>query len=433
MKLNLTSRQIQLLFFLGILTFLEVLLINTIKCNWLLMAAFLVAVNLGLFLFLSRIFIRKIPPFIPLEENITMFSTLQIANETLSFMRLGLNEETAKQSAEIIQNISGMAAVAITDKEKVLAFIGVGCDQHQPGEKILTEATKKVIRTGEYAIVPDHKALNCSRQSICDCPLGSAVIAPLKSSDKVVGSLKLYSTSFGRPPSHIIRLTIGIAQLLSLQMELAELDRQAQLLTQAQLEALHAQINPHFFFNTLNTIIMYSRTDPEKTRNLLINLAELFRKTLTHKSRYITLKEELTAVDTYFTLEEARFGDKIRLIKTIEEKALNYEIPVLSIQPLVENAVKHGLSPKIGTGTVTIDAKIKRMELHIKVADDGVGIPKNRLSGILNPGVGSGNGVGLSNVHERLKSLYGNEYGLKVESKEGVGTKIYITVPISGE
>lgn len=433
MKYNLTSRQARIFLFLAVLTFLEGFLINIANCSWWLMAIFLVAFNLGLYFFLSKILIRKVPPFIPLKENITMFSTLQIANETLSFMRLGLNEETAKQSAEIIQNISGMAAVAITDKEKVLSFIGVGCDKHQPGEKILTEATKQVIRTGNNAVVPDNRALNCSRQDICNCPLGSAVIVPLKNRDNVVGSLKLYSTSFGRPPRHIIRLAIGIAQLLSLQMELADLDRQAQLLTQAQLDALHAQINPHFFFNTLNTIIMYSRTDPEKTRSLLINLAELFRKTLAHKSRYITLKEELETIDTYFTLEEARFGNKISLKKNIDENTLLHKIPVLSIQPLVENAVKHGLSPKIGMGTVTIEAKIKRRELRIKVYDDGVGISQRRLADILKPGVGSGNGVGLSNVHERLISLYGHEYGLKIASKEGAGTEIFMNIPLNDD
>ncbi|MGI6552055.1 MAG: sensor histidine kinase [Bacillota bacterium] len=167
---------------------------------------------------------------------------------------------------------------------------------------------------------------------------------------QVCGTLKLYSTPHGPPAGHVLRLAIGIAQLLSIQMELAELDRQTQLITLAKLDALHAQINPHFFFNTLNTIVAYSRTDPEKTRQLLIHLAELFRKTLKRQGHYITLREELECVDTYFALEEARFGDKIRLMQEIDDSLLDYEIPVLSIQPLVENAVKHGLTPKNGAG-----------------------------------------------------------------------------------
>ncbi|NLC77469.1 MAG: histidine kinase [Clostridia bacterium] len=415
---------------IAICTLGEILLATGIRMGFWQTTISLILINLGLFLSLQRYLFPQQYRLKPAGESATIESTLQIAHETLPFLRRGLNEDTARQSAEIIQKISEMAAVAITDKEKVLAFIGVGCDKHQPGDQILTEATKHVIATGEYKVVPDTTALNCSRYDSCDCPLGSAVIVPLKNRDEVVGSLKLYSTSHGEPPSETVRLAVGIAQLLSIQMELAELDRQAQLITQARLEALHAQINPHFFFNTLNTIVMYSRTDPEKTRQLLIHLAELFRKTLKRRGLYISLQEELEGIDIYFALEQARFGDKIRLIKEVDKSLLPYEIPVLSIQPLVENAVKHGLSPKIGPGSVFISAGIKGREMHITVSDDGVGIPKHRLGEILKPGVGSGNGVGLSNVHERFKSLYGEDYGLRIHSKEGVGTRITMRIPL---
>lgn len=425
------NRENKLFLTLGVFTAVEVWLVTALNLPWWMMAVPLVILNLSLFLIFRQAYSPKQQRFEPLTENTTMESTLQIAHETLPFLRRGLNEDTAFQSAEIIQKISEMAAVAITDKEKVLAFIGVGCDKHQPGEQILTEATRQVIATGQYKLVPDTTALNCSRHDSCDCPLGSAVIVPLKNRDEVCGSLKLYSTSHGQPPGQTVRLAIGIAQLLSIQVELAELDRQAQLMTQARLEALHAQINPHFFFNTLNTIVMYSRTDPEKTRQLLIHLAELFRKTLQRQGRHISLKEELECIETYFALEEARFGEKIRLVKEVNENLLHYEIPVLSIQPLVENAVKHGLSPKIGAGIVTITAQIKGRELRISVSDNGVGIPKYRLSHILKLGYGSGNGVGLSNVHERFKSLYGDDYGLKVQSKEGIGTRISMRIPLA--
>lgn len=422
-----------LLFIIGC-TAIEILLVTKLNVTGWLIGIILTAINLGIFAVLRHFGSRRYRHFEPAIENATiestLESTLQIAHETLPFLRRGLNEDTAKQTAEIIQKISDMAAVAITDKERVLAFIGVGCDKHQPGEQILTEATRQVIATGQYKLVPDTNALNCTRYDSCDCPLGSAVIVPLKNREEVVGTLKLYSTSHGNPPRQIVRLATGIAQLLSIQMELAELDRQAQLVTQARLEALHAQINPHFFFNTINTIVMYSRIDPEKTRQLLIHLAELFRKTLKRPGPYITFKEELECIETYFALEEARFGEKIRLVKKIDESLLHYEIPVLSIQPLVENAVKHGLSPKLGPGKVTISAQIKGRELRITIADDGVGIPPYRLNEILKPGVGSGNGVGLSNVNERFKSLYGEDYGLKIQSKEGVGTKISMRVPL---
>ena len=244
-------------------------------------------------------------------------------------------------------------------------------------------------------------------------PLSAGVIAPLKCGDEVVGSLKLYQTERGQLPPHIVRLTIGLAQLLSMQMELSELEHQSQLVTEAKLEALNAQITPHFLFNTLNTIIMYSRRDPDKTRQLLIHLAEFFRKTLKRPGHYIPLSEELNCVRTYFALEQARFGDKIRLQEEIDSGLLDYLIPVFSLQPLVENAIKHGITAKNGSGNVTIKAKLKDNKLHFSVIDDGVGIPPEKLENVLQPGYGSGTGVGLSNVHLRLQNLYGDNGGRK--------------------
>jgi len=364
------------------------------------------------------------------EMYLTADATVQVAHETLKYMRRGLNEVTARKTAEIIQKICEIPAVAITDKEKVLAYLGAGCENHKPGDRILTEATKYVIATGEHKVVNSTEELNCPRTD-CDCPLSAGVIAPLKLREEVVGTLKLYQTEGGQLAPNIVRLAIGLAQLLSMQVELAELDRQSQLVTEAKLDALHAQINPHFFFNTLNTIIMYSRKDPDKARQLLIHLAEFFRKTLKRPGHFITLKEELDCVRTYFALEKARFGDKIRLIEDIDSDLLEYPIPIFCLQPLVENAVKHGITPKNGNGLITIKAKRKGQELHLSIIDTGVGIPPSKLGKVLQPGYGSGNGVGLSNVHLRLQSLYGEDRGLKIVSSLGKGTAIHMHIPIS--
>ncbi|MBC7342689.1 MAG: histidine kinase [Clostridia bacterium] len=368
----------------------------------------------------------------PMEDITSRIDpTLQIAYETLPYMRRGLNEAAAQKTAEIIKRISDVAAVAITDRERVLAYVGVGCEQHQPGDRILTEATRQVLASGKVKVVQNSKELNCPRERICRCPLAAAVLVPLKRKDEVVGVLKLYQTERGAPPPSTIRLAIGLAQLLGMQVELAELDRQAQLLTMAKLDALHAQINPHFFFNTLNTIIMYSRTNPARSRRLLIHLANFFRQSLRQQSRFTTLREELECVHTYLVLEKARFGKKLQIIENIDKGLLDYEVPVLSIQPLVENAVKHGLTPKVGTGAVKILIHATRNDLVISVKDDGVGIPADKINLVLQPGYGSGNGVGLSNVNERLISFYGEDYRLKITSSEGKGTTVTMRIPLA--
>lgn len=352
--------------------------------------------------------------------------TLSIASQTLPIMRQGFNAETAGKAAEIIQKISDVAAVAITDPERVLAFIGAGCEHHRPGDQILTEATRRAVASGELQVVTNQRELNCVRQD-CPCPLAAAVIVPLKIEKRVVGALKLYQTKDGLVPPQLIKLAVGLGQLLSTQIEMAELDRQAQLVTRAELDALRAQINPHFFFNVLNTIIMYSRVDPEKTRRLLVRLAEFFRQTLKTPGHFQSLREELAYLRTYLYLERNRFKDKLRVRLAVDPALRDEQVPVLIIQPLVENAIKHGIGPKLGPGTVEV--VIRRDPeggLQLRISDDGVGMSPERLRTILEPGVGSGNGVGLSNVYERLTRLYRESLHFAVDSAQGQGTTISI-------
>ncbi len=355
--------------------------------------------------------------------------TLQIASETLPYMRRGLNEESAKKTAQIIQKIGDVPAVAITDRERVLAFIGPGCERHPPGGEIVTQATKEVIATGLLKVVERQEDLKCPVQD-CQCPLEGAVIVPLKLRDEVVGTIKLYRTEKGQIPSGVVKLSVGIAQLLGVQMELSELDRQAQLVTRAELDALRAQINPHFLFNTLNTIIMFSRTHPEIARRLLIRLAAFFRHAFKRTGHFSTLEEELKCVEAYVILEKARFREKLHIVKDVDESLLGYQVPVLTLQPLVENAVKHGIMPKMGNGTVKITVSRAGGDMFVEISDDGVGIPDDILPKVFKPGFGSGSGVGLSNVSERLKSLFGAEYGLRLESKVGEGTRACFRVPL---
>lgn len=362
--------------------------------------------------------------------------SVKIAHETLPFMRRGLNEKNAHAIAKIIQDIGQVAAVSITDCEKQLAYIGAGCDRHHPGDKILTEATREVIRTNNFKIVQTQGELNCPLADSCECPLAAAVIVPLVCKGIVVGTFKLYETKDGKMSPDLIRLAIGMGQILSLQVELADLDHQANLVTEAKLDALQAQINPHFFFNVMNTIIATSRSNPNRARRLLIHLAEFFRKVLKSKAALISLKEEMEFVNTYLVLEKARFGRKLKIKAEIPPDLMEAEVPRLSIQPLVENAVKHGITPKLSGGTVLIrvdriESESGDIELLVEIIDDGLGIEANRLKEVLLPGVGSGNGVGLANVHARLRGLYGEEYGLVITSKLNEGSTVKMHLPYS--
>jgi two-component system LytT family sensor kinase len=355
--------------------------------------------------------------------------TLQIASEALPYMRKGLNEETARKTAELIQKIGDVPAVAITDRERVLAFIGPGCERHPPGRKIATRATHQVINTGEMKIAEKQADLQCP-VSDCNCPLASAVIVPLKLRDEVIGTIKLYRTEKGPMPAVTVKLAVGIAQLLGVQLELEALERQSQLVTRAELDALRAQINPHFLFNTINTITMFIRTDPETARRLLIRLAAFFRHAFKRTGHFSTLEEELECVEAYLILEKARFQEKLQIVRDVDESLLDYEVPVLTMQPLVENSVKHGIMPKMGNGTVSIKVSRQGDLMAVEIADDGVGIPGDILPHIFSPGFGSGSGVGLSNVNERLKNLFGVEHGLKLDSAEDKGTRIRFVLPL---
>jgi two-component system LytT family sensor kinase len=176
---------------------------------------------------------------------------------------------------------------------------------------------------------------------------------------------------------------------------------------------------------------MFSRTNPETARRLLIRLASFFRHAFKRHGHFNSIREETEFLNNYLILEKARFRDKLKIIRDIDESLGDYQIPVLTIQPLVENAIKHGILPKQGKGTVWIRAHLEEEEeIIFEIKDDGAGIPPDKLPLILKPGYGSGNGVGLSNVHERLKGLFGEEYGLRIESIPDEGTSIFIRIPL---
>jgi two-component system LytT family sensor kinase len=202
-----------------------------------------------------------------------------------------------------------------------------------------------------------------------------------------------------------------------------KLEEQERLLVEARLAALTSQINPHFLFNTLNSVSSLIRTNPNQARTMVVKLSAVLRRLLRKHENFTTLREELSFIEDYLAIETVRFGDKLRFEKDVAEDALDMLVPSMLLQPLVENSIKHGLSSKVEGGTIRIRAHRGKSTLHLLVEDDGVGIPEARLATVFDQG------IGISNVSERLKVLFGNEYRLWIESQPGEGTRTQIEVP----
>jgi two-component system LytT family sensor kinase len=367
-----------------------------------------------------------------INEYATLEDAIRIADKAIPLFYQGLNEETAYNIATTVKSMTNAPSVAITDKKKVLAFIGEGCEKHPVGYPIKTKATLDAIESGEIKIIRSKEEFNCTVND-CNCPLESAIIVPLSNKNEVIGSLKIYETSKGKIKEDKIRLASGMGKLLNMQIELAELDRQKQLATSAKLDALQAQINPHFLFNALNTVNMYITKDPKFARKLVVKLSLLLRYMLKNTGRFITLKEEISHIENYIALENARFQDKIEVVYDIDNNLSKLKIPILSIQPLVQNSILHGLLPKDGKGKVTISVHKVDDKVLISIIDNGVGIKQNDMEKVFTAGYGKGCGVGVSNVNERLKILYGEAYGLEIRSRFKTGTKAYFSVPVNEE
>jgi len=355
-------------------------------------------------------------------------ASVHLADQTYPYFRSGLNPENAMMIVSIVQSITDAPAVAITDKNNILAFIGAGCEKHPVGYPIRTEATNEAIRSGHVKIIDNKKAFNCKEKD-CICPLESAVIVPLTNKQEVIGALKFYNTEKGGVSKDLVKIAVGIGKLLSQQIELADLDRQSQLLTEAKLDALQAQINPHFLFNALNAVNMYINKDPDYARKLVVKLSKLLRYMLGNFGRFISIEEEISYIEDYTLLENARFQDRITLSFKVDPPLLSQKIPVFTIQPLVQNAITHGILPKNKSGEIQVCIRQFESYMLISVQDDGVGISEDDLPKVFNPGFGKGCGVGIPNVNERLKILYNEP--LEIHSTEFVGTIVNFKIPLN--
>jgi two-component system LytT family sensor kinase len=345
------------------------------------------------------------------------FATLHTASLAAPPLRSGLTAAGATRAVRHVRALLGTPAVALTDGESLLAWDGAG-DRHSAQT---VEHAAPVLADGRTHVVGPH-VVACPDP---DCPIRVAVVAPLTVEDRVVGTVAAYgrATSAG-----LVRATNEVARWVSTQLELAELESSRTRLAEAEVRALRAQISPHFVYNSLTAIASFVRTDPERARELLLEFADFTRYSFRRHGDFTTLAEELRSIDRYLLLERARFGDRLQVTVQVAPEVLPVTVPFLCVQPLVENAVRHGLEGKPGQGRVTIVAQDVGAEALISVEDDGTGIDPDAVRRTL-AGEPDGDSVGLGNVDERLRQVYGDDYGLIVETAPNAGTKVSMRVP----
>ena len=356
------------------------------------------------------------------EKYSAAFSSraLKIAQRSVGIFSQGFNEASTKKIAKIIYEETGVGAVAITDREKILAFIGIGDDHHLPGTPISSGYTRRAIDGCELVYADGYDIpYQCSLHE--KCKLGSALVIPLVGGNhEVLGTIKLYEPK--RKLFSTVNLTLGegIAKLLSNQILTGRYIQQQNLLTQAELRLLQAQVNPHFLFNALNTINSVVRRDPDKARQLIQHLSQFFRRNLKQNIETVTLQEELMHINAYLEIELARFSDRLSVEVNVADELMALKVPTFTLQPLVENAIKHGTSSLLENGKITINGFIEQDHVTLEVEDN---------AGNYAP-IGEESGLGMKIVDKRLKNMFGKQYGLTMTSQANEWTRATIKLPV---
>ncbi|WP_067697298.1 sensor histidine kinase [Nocardia jejuensis] len=357
----------------------------------------------------------------PAERAVHM--ALHTASQAARPLRRGLTEESAREAAPHLRVLTGAEALGIADAEAVvLAWDG----PYEPIREVFADAARRAVATGRPVLVsgPGTAGLNLLAQPLATEHGG------------IVGALGAVTTE--QPDPGKLGAVAEVARYACGQIELAELDASRARLDRAEVRALRAQISPHFIYNALNTIASFVRTDPARARELILDFADFTRYSFRTAGEFTVLADELKNIDRYLILERARFGDALQVRLQIAPEVLNVVLPFLALQPLVENAVRHGLAGKPKGGTVTLVAADEGPDCVITVEDDGIGMdPELLRSGELDslrtaPGTSGSTEsahVGLANVDDRLRAAFGDDYGLVVETALGAGTKVSMRIP----
>jgi two-component system LytT family sensor kinase len=350
------------------------------------------------------------------------YNTLHAASRAGQHLRTGLNPAGAAKACRQLRILLGCDALAITDTAGVLAWDGAG-EELKP---LLMDMAADVLAGGRTTVIQARDVADPTSGGPASSGL-SAVIAPVRAGSRVVGVVAAFAPTAG---AGLVRATGEVADWVAVQVELAELDASRTLLMEAEVRALRAQISPHFIYNSLNAIASFINTDPARARELVVEFADFTRYSFRRHGDFTTLAEELRCIDRYLLLERARFGDRVQVSLQIAPEVLGTVIPFLSLQPLVENAVRHGLEAKEGPGHISITAHDSGAFAEVTIEDDGVGMDPARLQSML-AGHTDGDHVGLRNVDARLRQVYGDAHGLVIETAPGEGTLITMRVPKS--
>jgi two-component system, LytTR family, sensor kinase len=344
---------------------------------------------------------------------------LEVADRTLRLLARGISPEAAGELAAIVKERTGVGAVAVTDTERVLGWAGVGGDHHRPGGPISSPYTRQSIAENAVVFADGvRQRYNCTVSAAC--PLESVVIAPLQVDGVVVGTVQLFEPRDRRFLNMNKSLGEGLAALLSSQLLIARFQEQKSLLVMSELKLARAQVNPHFLFNALNTIIAILRFDADRARELLVHLSNFFRKNLKRASDVSTLGEELDHVRAYLEIEKARFEGRITVETEVDPALLGLRLPAFTLQPLVENAFKHGLAGVLADGRATIRAYRRDGAAVIEIEDNGGAWVEPREQA----------GLGMQIVDKRLRNLHGEEWGLSVSCTPQELTRVTVRLPL---
>jgi two-component system LytT family sensor kinase len=347
-------------------------------------------------------------------------AALRVAQRALGPMSRGFGPGMAEAVAAIVQEETGVGGVAVTDTERVLGYMGIGADHHGPGVAISSPLTRQAIASGSVVFADgEHQAYHCALAPAC--PIHSALIVPLQLDGKVIGTVQLFEPRSRRFLKLNRTLGEGIGDLLSAQLLQARYQEQKNLLVLGELRLLQAQVNPHFLFNSLNTIAAVLRKDPGRGRELVFHLSNYFRKNLKRSSSLSTLEEELEHVRAYLEIEKARF-EGLRVEVDVPPELLQVRVPTFTLQPLLENAIKHGIAELLSPGVARIRAREKDGQVQIDVEDN---------AGTFEPDGRAKDGLGLQIVEKRIRSVLGAAAGLDIHCEPNRLTRVTVRVPLA--